>query len=89
MPTIRGSVLAARLRRQLPALPLLYVSGYTDEMASPGGKIEPPAPLLQKPFTPPALARAVRDVLDAGFVAGVGGSSSDWPSVASSGTVGL
>jgi len=89
MPTIRGSVLAARLRRQLPALPLLYVSGYTDEMASPGGKIEPPAPLLQKPFTPPALARAVRDVLDAGFVAGIGGSSGDWPSVASSGTVGV
>ena len=89
MPTIRGSALAARLRRQLPALPLLYVSGYTDEMATPGGKIEPPAPLLQKPFTPPALARAVRDVLDAGFVAGVGGNSSDWPSGASSGTVGV
>jgi PAS domain S-box-containing protein len=89
MPTIRGSVLAARLRRQLPALPLLYVSGYTDEMATPGGKIEPPAPLLQKPFTPPALARAVRDVLDAGFVAGVGGNSGDWPSGASSGTVGV
>jgi len=66
MPTIRGSVLAARLRRQMPDLPLLYVSGYTDEMATPGGKIEPPGPLLQKPFTPPALARAVRDVLDAG-----------------------
>ena len=89
MPTIRGSALAARLRRQLPALPLLYVSGYTDEMATPGGKIEPPAPLLQKPFTPPALARAVRDVLDAGFVAGVGGNSGDWPSGASSGTVGV
>jgi two-component system cell cycle sensor histidine kinase/response regulator CckA len=66
MPTIRGSALAAQLRRQMPDLRLLYVSGYTDEMATPGGKIEPPAPLLQKPFTPPALARAVRDVLDAG-----------------------
>jgi PAS domain S-box-containing protein len=65
MPTIRGSALAAQLRRRMPDLRLLYVSGYTDEMATPGGKIEPPAPLLQKPFTPPALARAVRDALDA------------------------
>jgi two-component system, cell cycle sensor histidine kinase and response regulator CckA len=65
MPTIRGSALAGQLRRAIPSLPVLYVSGYTDEMVTSGGKIEPPAPLLQKPFTPPALARAVRDVLDA------------------------
>jgi PAS domain S-box-containing protein len=64
MPTIRGSVLAARLREQMPGLRLLYVSGYTAEMATPGGKIDPPGPLLQKPFTPPTLARAVRDALD-------------------------
>ena len=72
MPTIRGSALAAKLRRQMPDLPLLYVSGYTDEMATPGGRIEPPAPLLQKPFTPPALACAVRNALDTG--SGPGGS---------------
>ena len=66
MPTIRGPALAAQLRRQLPELRLLYISGYTDEMVTSGGKIDPPAPLLQKPFTPPALARAVRAALDAG-----------------------
>ena len=66
MPTIRGSVLAAQLRGQLPDLRLLYISGYTDEMASSGGKTEPLAALLQKPFTPPALARAVRAALDGG-----------------------
>ncbi len=64
MPTIRGSALAAQLRRQRPDLRLLYISGYTDEMATSGAKIDPPAPLLQKPFTPPALARAVRNALD-------------------------
>lgn len=66
MPTIRGSALAAQLRRQLPDLRLLYISGYTAEMASSGGKTEPPAALLRKPFTPPALARAVRAALDGG-----------------------
>jgi CheY-like chemotaxis protein len=66
MPTLRGSTLAAQLRRKLPDLRLLYMSGYTDEMVTSGGKIEPAAPLLQKPFTPPALARAVRAALDVG-----------------------
>jgi PAS domain S-box-containing protein len=66
MPTIRGSALATQLRRQLPDLRLLYISGDTDEMASSGGKIDPLAALLQRPFTPPALARAVRAALDGG-----------------------
>jgi PAS domain S-box-containing protein len=66
MPTLRGSALAAQLRRKLPDLRLLYMSGYTDEMVTSGGKIEPGAPLLQKPFTPAALTRAVRAALDAG-----------------------
>jgi PAS domain S-box-containing protein len=66
MPTIRGSALAAQLRGQLPDLRLLYISGYTEEMAASGGKTEPLAALLQKPFTPAALARAVRAALDGG-----------------------
>jgi CheY-like chemotaxis protein len=89
MPTIRGSALAAQLRRQMPDLPLLYISGYTDEMATPGGKIEPPASLLQKPFTPPALARAVRDALEVGSGPGVEAIPAYWPSAGSSGTVGV
>ena len=89
MPSIRGSALAAQLRRQMPDLPLLYVSGYTDEMATSGGKIEPPAPLLQKPFTPAALARAIRDALEVGSGRGVEAISAYWPSAGSSGRVGV
>jgi DNA-binding response OmpR family regulator len=55
MPDLDGYALAARLRERLSTLPVLFVSGFTSE--------EPPGPYLRKPFTPAALAAAVRDLL--------------------------
>jgi hypothetical protein len=40
------------------------MSGYTTEAIASQGAIDPPGPLLQKPFTPDGLARIVRQVLD-------------------------
>jgi PAS domain S-box-containing protein len=63
MPHLGGEDLAGRLRRERPALPVLFVSGYTEQGLAPGTLSEG-ASYLQKPFTPAALTRAVRDLLD-------------------------
>ncbi len=65
MPNLGGGALALRLRERRPALPVLYMTGYTElgPPAEPGGQ---PGRCLQKPFTPPALLRAARQALAAG-----------------------
>jgi PAS domain S-box-containing protein len=65
MPGMTGRTLADELRRRRPGIRTLFVSGYADRVdpAYPGG---PEEPLLQKPFTPPVLARRLREVLDSG-----------------------
>jgi hypothetical protein len=49
------------------------MSGYTDDDMLRRGILEPRMAFLQKPFTPGALAKKVRDVLDA--PAGIGAPS--------------
>jgi hypothetical protein len=43
---------------------VLFMSGYTEHATIQNSRIEPGSPFLQKPFTPAALAQAVRAVLD-------------------------
>jgi PAS domain S-box-containing protein len=64
MPQLGGRQLADLLIRQHPGLRVLYISGYTDEAFIRPGLLQSDAVLLQKPFTPTALARKVREVLD-------------------------
>jgi two-component system cell cycle sensor histidine kinase/response regulator CckA len=63
MPGSSGPALFARLSSQYPALKVLYVSGYTDEMIVHHGELDPGVQFLQKPFTADALKRKVREVL--------------------------
>jgi PAS domain S-box-containing protein len=64
MPGMNGRELAARLMTHHPAAQVLYLSGYTDEAIAHHGVLQAGIELLHKPFTPDALARRVREVLD-------------------------
>jgi len=61
MPRMGGKDLAAALRRSNPKLPVLYMSGYTDDPIFRQGEGAPT--LLQKPLTPTLLATRVQEVL--------------------------
>jgi PAS domain S-box-containing protein len=65
MPTMSGRELVKRLTDKHPHLRVLYMSGYTDNVITSGGVLEPGLAFLQKPFTPALLANKVREVLDA------------------------
>ncbi len=64
MPGMSGRQLAAQVASLSPNAKVLYMSGYTDDVAVRHGLIGASLAYLQKPFTPGALARKVREVLD-------------------------
>jgi two-component system, cell cycle sensor histidine kinase and response regulator CckA len=65
MPQMSGKRLATALEELRPEIAVLYMSGYTDDALAHHGVLDPNTPLLQKPFTPEALSRKVRKILDA------------------------
>jgi two-component system, cell cycle sensor histidine kinase and response regulator CckA len=64
MPDVNGWDLSERLRKQRPALKVLFMSGYTDDAVIRHGILQEANAYLQKPFTPLTLTRKVRAVLD-------------------------
>lgn len=65
MPGMSGRVLAERVAAVCPELPVLYMSGYTDDAIVRHGLLGDMLEFIQKPFTPDGLAVKVRSVLDA------------------------
>jgi PAS domain S-box-containing protein len=65
LPQMSGRELADVVTKRRPGIRVLYISGYTDDAIVRHGILEPGTAFLQKPFTPHALARKIRDVLDA------------------------
>src|SRR5204862_6089252 len=68
MPGMSGPDLVKQLLAQLPALKVLFSSGYTGEAIAHRGELLSGLAFLPKPFTPLTLARKVREVLDAPVV---------------------
>src|SRR5213594_3457117 len=64
MPGLNGRELAVRLTSMRPDARVIFMSGYTDEAVKRHGVLETGSTYLQKPFTPDAVARTVREVLD-------------------------
>ena len=65
MPKLSGRELWNDLRKRLPTLKVLFISGYTDDSVVRHGVIDGDVAFLQKPFTMRALAAKIREVLDA------------------------
>jgi PAS domain S-box-containing protein len=66
LPGMSGGWLAEQLSQALPGLPVLFMSGFTDEEVMGRGLLAAGRPFLQKPFAPAELAREVRRVLGQG-----------------------
>ena len=66
MSGMSGNEMARILLKKQPGMPVLYMSGYTDDAIVQHGVLEPGINFLQKPFTPGALALKVREVLNNG-----------------------
>ncbi len=63
MPAMSGTELVSRLEEAHPGIRSLYMSGYTDDAVVRHGLLEKGRVFLQKPFTPGALGRKVREAL--------------------------
>ena len=66
MPRMSGPELALRLRALQPGVRILYMSGYSEDLVSRHGMLEPDADLLEKPFDEVGLLSRVRKSLQQG-----------------------
>jgi PAS domain S-box-containing protein len=64
MPRLNGRRLAERLRKTMPTLKVLFMSGYTADALGGHGVLEPGFDFIAKPVTSEALLRRVREILD-------------------------
>ena len=63
MPGMDGHELARQIAAIRPSLPVLAMSGYTDDDVVRRGLLDPSVPFLQKPFSPETLAARVRELV--------------------------
>ena len=64
MPYMGGRELVKRMKALHSEIRVLFISGYTDHTVTYQTGLKPGTPFLQKPFSPTALAKKVREVLD-------------------------
>ena len=66
MPEMNGRDLADTIAESRPTTKVLFMSGYTADMLTPRGVLEPNVQFLEKPFSVDGLTGKVRRVLDHG-----------------------
>jgi PAS domain S-box-containing protein len=76
MPGIGGTELARRLKERWPALPILFMSGYSVEDLLRQGALGSDRAIIQKPFTPDSLVGSVAAALSQASAAPGGSASS-------------
>lgn len=64
MPRRGGFAVYRHLRQRRPSLPVLFSSGYSDDMEQTRLIQEQGLTILRKPFSPPDLLRAIREALE-------------------------
>ncbi len=64
MPDMNGKELYDSLILSRPGLPVIYMSGYTEDVIAHHGVLEKGVDLIHKPFTRKNLTEKVREVLD-------------------------
>ena len=63
MPDMSGPQVAEKVTALRPDIKVLYMSGYTDDAIVHHGVLSQEMPFLQKPFSPGALRKKIREVL--------------------------
>ncbi|MCX6097895.1 MAG: response regulator [Caldiserica bacterium] len=66
MPEMNGRELFANIAKYHPAMKVLYMSGYTENVIAHRGVLDAGVQFIQKPFTVHALKAKVRKTLDDG-----------------------
>jgi CheY-like chemotaxis protein len=64
MPGMNGRELATQMVLHHPEMQVLFMSGYTDDAIGKHGVLDEGVSFIGKPYTPLALARKVREILD-------------------------
>lgn len=62
MPRMGGPATAARLLERYPAMPIFFTSGYSEKSTLAEAKLGH-SHYLQKPYSPSALGRVIRNIL--------------------------
>jgi signal transduction histidine kinase len=70
MPRMLGKELATNIAALLPAVRVLYMSGYAQPVLASQGTLDPGVILVEKPFSEAVLLQRVREVLDGTDTAG-------------------
>jgi DNA-binding NtrC family response regulator len=63
MPHMSGPGVASKVAALRPGIRVLYMSGYTDDAIVHHGVLSQDVPFIQKPFSPVALRKKIREVL--------------------------
>jgi len=75
MPGMNGKQLGDELRKRMPNLPVIYMSGYAQDILERQGQLDPADILLQKPYSLKRLVHLVEEELEKRTGSGAGSIS--------------